>query len=77
MVFPMNVEKQLQICDVLAGAASAYVRRSGESGTEADYHDRLIEAGLQDLHIGGLWPSTEMPKDHEEMSGLDANKAIE
>jgi hypothetical protein len=86
-VFPMNVvstrfadsaqDKQLQICDVLAGATSAFLQKFNKGDADAIYYERSIEAGLEKLHIGGLWPSTEVTADGLEMKGLDANKAIE
>ena len=85
--FPMNVgrtrfadstqEKQLQICDILAGAASAFVRGYHKRGDEAAYHDKLIEAGIERLHIGGLWPSTDVTAEQLGTKGLDPNQAIE
>ena len=68
--FPMNViqtrfgdlaqEKQLQICDILAGACSSILRFDRSGQRDLDYRARLLEAGVEKLILGGLWPSTDM-----------------
>jgi hypothetical protein len=57
--FPMNVMqtrfgdstqvKQLQICDVLAGACSAMLRFDRNDQRDAAYREKLLEAGIEKL----------------------------
>ncbi len=85
--FPMNVmstrfadsvqEKQLQVCDILAGVASSFVRTWNAQGANAAFNEQLIDAGIEKLHIGGLWPSTDVTAEELGTKGLDANRAIE
>ena len=86
-IFPMNVsatrfgdsteEKQLQICDILAGATSAYLRSLGVQSEKGRYSDRLSEAGIEKLIMGGLWPSTEVTPEALGTRGWDGNIAVE
>ncbi|WP_340117890.1 DUF3800 domain-containing protein [Pelagibius sp. 7325] len=85
--FPMNVagtrfansedECQLQICDVLAGATAAFLRNRVQHSDEQAYFNRLAEAGIEKLIVGGLWPSPEVSPDALGMRGWDGSKAIE
>lgn len=85
--FPMNVsatrfgnsvdEPQLQICDILAGAASAYLRGSDAEDEKREYRDRLAEAGIGGLIMGGLWPSTDVTPEALGMRGWDGSVAID
>lgn len=86
-IFPLNVsgtrfadsaeEKQLQICDILAGATSAFLRFSTAQGKEKEYSDKLSEAGIEELIVGGLWPSTDVTPEELGMTGWDGKVAIE
>jgi hypothetical protein len=61
--FPINVvqtrfgdsvqEKQLQICDILAGACSAALRFDRDDPQDVAYRDELLEAGIDDLILAG------------------------
>jgi hypothetical protein len=64
--FPLNVKqtnfvdsidhKQIQFCDLLAGATAEMLRyRIGEY-CDVEYAQKLIDAGLEDLLIGWVWP---------------------
>lgn len=69
--------KQLQICDILAGAAASLMRKLGVQETGSAFGERLIDAGIEKLHIGGLWPSTDVSPEMLGTKGLDNNRAIE
>jgi hypothetical protein len=85
--FPMNVrstrfgkseeERQLQICDVLAGASSAFMRLDENNPAEAAYKEKLQQAGIGRLAIGGLWPSPDVTPEQMGTKGWDGNLAIE
>ena len=85
--FPMNVaktrfgdltkEKQLQICDVLAGACSSVLRFDRNSERDLDYREKLRNAGIEKLFLGGLWPSTDVTPESLDRKGWDGNIAIE
>jgi hypothetical protein len=82
-IFPMNVvstrfvdskaEKQIQLCDVLAGATSSSLRLPEEN----PYRTGLIEAGIHNLIIDSIWPSTDVTPDALGKKGWDGNIAIE
>jgi hypothetical protein len=86
-IFPMNVsatrfgdageEKQLQICDILAGATSAYLRYADAQNDERAYHEKLSDVGLDKLILGGLWPSTDVTPEELGMRGWDGNIAFD
>lgn len=85
--FPINVgstrfadsvqKKQLQVCDILAGAASLFVRTWNEQGMGPAFNQRLLDAGIEKLHIGGLWPSTDVTPEELGTKGLDNNRTLE
>lgn len=85
--FPMNVvgtrfadsvqEQQLQICDVLAGATTAYLRVSHMESEDKEYAEALAAVGIEDLIVGGLWPSKEVSPDGLGMKGWDGSIAID
>ena len=85
--FPMNVagmrfadsvqEKQLQICDVLAGATTAYLRITHMESKDKQYAESLSNAGIDKVIVGGLWPSPEVAPDELGMKGWDGNVAID
>jgi len=85
--FPMNVtqtrfgdsmqEKQLQICDVLAGACSAFFRFDRNDADDKAYRERLHEAGIDKLILAGLWPSTDVTAEGLGRKGWDGNIALE
>lgn len=85
--FPMNVistrfaasesERQLQICDVLAGATVAFLRNRVRAEGDQRYFEQLAMAGIENLIVGGLWPSTEVTPEGLGMRGWDGNRAIE
>ena len=82
-IFPLNItdttfadsttEKQIQICDILAGATSASVRLPEDD----EYRKKLHDAGIISLVIDTLWPSTDVTPAELGKEGLDGNKAIE
>jgi hypothetical protein len=83
VVFPMNVtttrfansetEKQIQLCDLLAGAISASVRLP-----EGDaYRKELLEADILSLVTGNIWPTTDVTPEELGKKGWDGNVAIE
>ena len=83
IVFPMNVvttrfadsmaEKQIQLCDLIAGATSQSLRLP--EGNQ--YRERLFDAGIHDIQIGNIWPSTDITPDELGKIGWDGNKMIE
>jgi hypothetical protein len=85
--FPMNVmqtrfgdsaqEKQLQICDVLAGACSAVVRFDKNNPRDLNYREKLLDAGIEKFFAGGLWPSTDVTPESLGRKGWDGNIALE
>lgn len=85
--FPMNimstrfsdsaVEPQLQICDLLAGAAGAYLRQETSSGDRIAYREALDEVGIKRLFLGGIWPNAEVTPEELGTKGWDGNVAIE
>jgi hypothetical protein len=70
-------EKQLQICDILAGACSSFLRFDRSSQRDLDYRARLLDAGIENLILGGLWPSTDVTPEGLGRKGWDGNIAIE
>ncbi len=82
-IFPMNVvttrfadsttERQIQLCDVIAGATSARIRLP--EGNE--YRTNLSEAGIDKLVIDSIWPSEDVTPDALGKKGWDGNVAIE
>jgi len=85
--FPMNVsgtrfadslhERQIQICDVLAGATVACLRTHMDDSKRGAYSDKLIDAGIEKLTIGGIWPSQDVTPEALGTKGWDGNEAIE
>lgn len=85
--FPMNVtntrfgdsaqEKQLQICNVLAGACSSYLRFDRSSQRVLDYQEELRDAGIEKFFLGGLWPSTDVTPESLDRKGWDGNILLE
>jgi hypothetical protein len=85
--FPMNVlqtrfadsvqQKQLQICDVLAGACSAVLRFDRNEPGDAAYREKLLEAGIETLILAGLLPSTDVTPESLGRKGWDGNIALE
>lgn len=83
IVFPMNVvttrfadsmaEKQIQLCDLIAGATSESLRLP--EGNR--YRAKLFDAGIDKIVIGTMWPSTDISPDELGKSGWDGNKMIE
>lgn len=82
-IFPMNVvttrfadsmaEKQIQLCDLIAGATSASLRLP--NGDE--YRAKLFDAGIEKLIIDTIWPSEAISPEELGKKGWDGNKAIE
>ncbi|MHC2622474.1 hypothetical protein ACVIW2_004506 [Bradyrhizobium huanghuaihaiense] len=85
--FPMNVtqtrfgdsaqEKQLQICDVLAGACSAFARFDKTDAEHLAYRDRLGAAGIENFFTGVMWPVPEVTPEGLGRRGWDGNAALE
>jgi hypothetical protein len=86
-VYPMNVsstrfgnsktEKQLQICDLLAGAMSAYARALTDPVCRSAYTDNLHAAGISTLIGGSIWPTSEVSPEGLGKQGQDGNLALE
>lgn len=86
-MFPMNVKatrfgnsaevKQLQICDILAGTTSAFLRSRGVESEDGRYCDGLSEAGIERLILGGMWPTTQITPEELGTKGWDGNVPIE
>jgi hypothetical protein len=70
-------EPQLQICDVLAGACASVFRFDSRSQRDVDYRAKLLDAGIEKLILGGLWPSTDVTPESLGRKGWDGNNAIE
>jgi Protein of unknown function (DUF3800) len=77
-VFPLNVretrfvsslsEKQIQLCDVVAGAIAAWCR-GVIRGEASEYINRLREVDVGPLIKGGIWPQPEVDPDALGMRG--------
>jgi hypothetical protein len=82
-IFPMNVlstrfadskaEMQIQICDLFAGATSAALRLPPDDS----YRKKLDAAGIHELVIDQIWPSSAITPDELGKKGWDGNKAID
>lgn len=82
-IFPMNVAttrfvdsavvKQVQLCDIIAGAISAMIRLPEDN----DYRTKLIDAGIENVIIDSIWPSQDISPEDLGKRGWDGNKAIE
>lgn len=50
---------QLQLADLVAGAAATYYRHfhNGESAFKAEYARKLADAGMEDIVINVVWPT--------------------
>jgi len=70
-------QKQLQICDVLAGACSAVLRFDRNEPGDAAYREKLLEAGIDNLVLAGLFPSTDVTPESLGRKGWDGNIALE
>jgi hypothetical protein len=85
--FPINVVqtrfadsvsvRQLQICDVLAGAAAFAMNNMDRDDQRGAFAKHLFDAGLGALSIGGLWPSPYVTPEELGTKGIDVNEAIE
>lgn len=82
-IFPMNVvrtrfadsntEKQIQLCDIIAGATSASLRLPEED----EYRAKLTDAGVEKLITDTIWPSDAITPEELGRKGWDGNIAIE
>lgn len=82
-IFPMNVvetrfadsreAKQIQLCDIIAGATSAAFRLPQDDA----FRSRLIEAGIENFVVDSIWPSEAISPEDLGKKGWDGNKAIE
>jgi hypothetical protein len=85
-IFPMNVtatrfarsehEKQIQLCDILGGAAATSLRAYAEKRI-TPFAERLVAAGMEKLVIGGMWPSDDVTPEGVGKKGWDGSKAID
>ncbi len=85
-IFPMNVtatrfaksehEKQIQLCDILSGAAATSLRAFAEN-RPTPFAERIIAAGIEKLVIGGMWPSPDVTPESVGKKGWDGSKAID
>jgi len=74
--FPLNVEatrtanskqvRQLQFADIVAGAMAEFCASRTGAALRSDYTDALVDAGIINLAIGEIWPSTDVTP--EEMA---------
>ena len=69
--------KQLQVCDVLAGAAAAMVSNRNADMANRMFYERLSAAGLGTLAIGGIWPPPDVTSEASGTTGIDNNRAVE
>lgn len=82
-LFPLNVvstsfadsksEKQIQICDMLAGATAASLRLPEED----EYRKKLHDAGIINLVVDTVWPSADVTPKELGREGWDGNVMIE
>ncbi len=82
-IFPMNViatkfvdsniKKQIQLCDILAGATSAWLRLPKSD----PYREKLEQAGINKLVIDGIYPSSAVSPEELGKKGWDGNEIIE
>ena len=85
-IFPMNVtttrfaksehERQIQLCDILAGAAATGLSAYAENKV-TPFAERLIAAGIEKLVIGGMWPSLDVTPEALGRKGWDGSIAID
>lgn len=78
-VYPLNVaetafadsrsHRQLQFCDLIAGATAAWCRQFLGLSHDAQYVARLGEAGIEGLRIGGIWPQAAVDPETLGMQG--------
>jgi hypothetical protein len=82
VLFPLNVTRttfvdskhylQVQFCDLLAGATAAWASHlAGKAGRE-QYCEELAEAGIENIMIDQIWPSTSVTPDEMGTSGDNA-----
>ena len=82
-IFPMNVlttrfadsiaEKQIQLCDVLAGATAASIRLPEDD----KYRKKLVDAGILNLIIDTIWPTDAVTPEELGKKGWDGNEALD
>lgn len=82
-IFPMNVittrfadsitEKQIQLCDLIAGATSAFLRLPEND----EYRKKLADAGIEKLIVDSIWPSEAVTPQDLGKKGWDGNVALE
>ena len=78
--FPLNVEstgtanskmvRQLQFADIIAGATAEFCASRTDQALRSDYTDALAEAGILNLAIGAIWPSTDVTPEKMGASGM-------
>jgi len=57
---------QLQLADVVAGATAVWSRSMLFGAVESDYAQVLVDAGIKEHLIGGIWPVPEIEPDELE-----------
>jgi hypothetical protein len=62
---------------VPAGACASYLRFDRKEQRDLEYRERLREAGIEKLLLGGLWPSPDVTPESLGRKGWDGNVAIE
>jgi hypothetical protein len=78
--FPVNVQttrtanskqiRQLQFADIVAGAMAESGASRIDAALRSDYTDALVDAGILNLAIGAIWPSTDVTPEEMGTSGM-------
>jgi hypothetical protein len=78
--YPMKVEatrtanskhvRQLQFADIVAGAMAEFSASRIDTQLRSDYTGALVDAGLVNLAIGGIWPSIDVTPDEMGTLGI-------
>lgn len=64
-----RIHRQLQLCDVIAGATAAWGRQFISEPRVGDYESELGRAGIEDFQIGAIWPRPQFDPDATGMRG--------
>jgi len=63
----------IQLCDILAGFATAYMKRQSTEGSPTDIINEAAKNGLGDINYNGIFPRNTFPKfPPEKLNGPDA-----
>jgi hypothetical protein len=68
--FPDSEEhRQLQFCDLLAGATAEFGRGVMGVSSKPDYCASLEQAGIKEFLAGGVWPAPDVSRTDEGLTG--------